>query len=370
MVVNSSKAIRMLRPFLKKHPGLKSALRSADNRVSRAKHSLARQFPQLIRPAPRSLTIAVTAFCNLRCRGCRYGRDFMVGEQLPLRMVRKILDDAREAGVNRVRFYGGEPILHPDLPEMVEHASKLGMDAYVNTNGVLLKSRIDALYDAGMRWATIGFYGTGQKYDLYTQRAGRYARLERSLSYVRERYGHAVELQLNWLLMRPSCNLEALAEAWSFAERFDMALQVNLLSYSLQFFTNDAGGELCFTSRDRDMVDEVGAALLALRDAHPERFPQSRPMIRAIPDLLMDGPASRIPCDAYDSLWVGADGTVQICDTAFKLGNANEHRLRDLLFTESHRKACRDAFALRCVNCHCKMDTRILKHNASMAKYA
>lgn len=293
----------------------------------------------------------------------------MIGEQLPLRTVQEILDDVREAGVNRVRFYGGEPTLHPDLTKMVEHATSLGLDAYVNTNGHLLKHKIDELYAAGMRWATVGFYGVGLKYDQYTQRSGRFARLERNLGYVRDRYGDGVELQLNWLLMRPSCTLEALAEAWEFAKRFNMVMQVNLLSYSLEFFTNGPNNELQFTTEDRAIVDEVGTTLLRLKDNYPDRFPQSRPMIRAIPDMLMEGPKSRIPCDAYDSLWVGADGTVQICDTAFKLGNAKDQRLRDILFGDAHREACRNAFLLNCVNCHCKMDSRILKHAASMKKY-
>jgi hypothetical protein len=41
------------------------------------------------------MTIAVTAFCNLRCAGCRYGRSFMPGAQLPLRLVQDALIDAR-----------------------------------------------------------------------------------------------------------------------------------------------------------------------------------------------------------------------------------------------------------------------------------
>ena len=28
-------------------------------------------------------------------------------------------------------------------------------------------------------------------------------------------------------------------------------------------------------------------------------------------------------------VWIGADGSVQLCDVAFPLGNVNERRLRD-----------------------------------------
>jgi hypothetical protein len=38
----------------------------------------------------------------------------------------------------------------------------------------------------------------------------------------------------------------------------------------------------------------------------------------------------RVPCDAYELLWIGADGSLQLCDVALPLGNVNAHRLRDL----------------------------------------
>ena len=367
--MNPSHVIRFLHPLLKRYPKVRNVLREADRALRRLKHSTATFLPVLIRPQPRHLTIAVTAACNLRCKGCGYGRDYMVREQLPLETALEVLDDARKAGVNRVRFYGGEPLLHPDLPRMMEHSTNLGMDTYVNTNGLLLEHKIDDLVAAGMQWLTVGFYGVDEKYDGYTQRPGRYERLVKSLDYVRERYGDALEMQLNWLLMRPTCTLEALDEAWRFAERYAMFFQVNLISYSLPFFNDGPDGELPFTPGDRPAAEAVGAALLDLKDQNPDRFPQSRPMIRAIPDLLMEGPAARIPCNAYDILWIGADGTVQICDTAFELGNVKERRLRDILFGEAHRRACRDAFKLKCPNCTCKLDSRILGHGPSLRRY-
>jgi MoaA/NifB/PqqE/SkfB family radical SAM enzyme len=294
----------------------------------------------------------------------------MTGEQLPLKIVQEVLEDSRRAGINRVRFYGGEPLLHRDLAKMVLFATELGMDPYVNTNGTLLAGKIDELFSAGLRWATIGFYGVEGTYDIYTQRPGRFARLEKSLSYVRERYGKSVDLQLNWLLMRPSCSVAALSEAWTFAERFGMALQVNLLSYSLDFFTYGPNEELKCSESDRGSLEAVSKMLVELKDVYPHRLSQSRAMLRAIPDLVLAGPKSRIPCDAYDSVWVGADGTVQLCDAAFGLGNVKKQRLQSILFGDAHRQACQDAFQLKCVNCHCKMDGRILKHAESMRKYA
>ena len=208
---------RHLGRSLERAPALREALKEADLAFVRAKHALAERFPALIRPDPRQLTVAITAACNLRCLGCRYGRDFMLGERLSLELVRDLLDDARAAGVGRVRFFGGEPLLHPDLAAMVRHATALGMEAYVTTNGTLLAERIDELVAAGLRWMSIGFYGVGEAYAAYTQREGQYEKLVASLEAVRARHGKRVGIQLNYVLLRPTTNLTALREAWAFA---------------------------------------------------------------------------------------------------------------------------------------------------------
>jgi cyclic pyranopterin phosphate synthase len=78
----------------------------------------------------------------------------------------------------------------------------------------------------------------------------------------------------------------------------------------------------------------------------------------------------RVPCDAKKLIWVGADGTVQLCYVTFKLGNIRERPLRQMLFTPTHRNAARDAFSLNCPNCHCERNDRILKHLPSRLKYA
>src|SRR5262249_2605554 len=167
-----------LGPWIRRHPGVKRSLVKADIHLDLVRHSVAQFVPAIIHPQPRNLTIAVTAYCNLRCTGCRYGRDFMPGAQLSWPMARDLLSDAKQTGFEAVRLYGGEPLLHPDLARMVEHALRLGLRVYVTTNGILLEEKIDELYQAGLRDFTIGFYGVGAHYNSYVQRKDRFSRLE------------------------------------------------------------------------------------------------------------------------------------------------------------------------------------------------
>jgi MoaA/NifB/PqqE/SkfB family radical SAM enzyme len=354
---------------LKQHPRVWSSLVDMDLRVERTRHSLARALPVLIRPEPRHLEVAITAHCNLRCIGCRYGREFMPGSQLPLPTVRQLLDDAKEIGMWDVRFYGGEPLLHPDLPAMVRHAVDIGLGVYITTNGMLLERRIDELHDAGLRTLNIGYYGTGAHYDAYVQRRDRFAQLERSLATLRDRYGDAIRLRLNWLLMRPSCSTGALHAAWAMAERFDARFQVDLIHYSLPYFTEGPDRVLQFTPDDEPAIRDVVAELVRLKEASPERFNQSMEGIRSIPDWLLLGRDMRVPCDSHQMLWVGADGTVQQCYVTYRLGNLHEGRFRDMLFTPAHHEYARDSFDLNCPNCHCHYDVRVRKHGPSLARY-
>ncbi|HUQ84272.1 MAG TPA: radical SAM protein [Gemmatimonadaceae bacterium] len=359
----------LLAPGLRRFPVLWRAARAADGQLERTRHAAARVLPVLIRPEPRQIHIAITARCNQRCIGCRYGRDFMTGSQLPWPVVRDLLDDAKALGIWQVRFYGGEPLLHPDLPKMIRHSVDLGLEPYVTTNGVRLAEQVDALHEAGLRSLTLGFYGVGQTYDDYVQRAGRFARVEAGIAAVRAKYGDAMRIRINWLLMRPSASVEALDAMLAFAERYDCRVQVDLVHYSLPYFTEGPEQCLQFRPEDEPALRAVGAALLERKRRHPDRFTQSEIGLRSAPDWLLQGPEMRVPCDSHQMLWVGADGTVQQCYVTFRLGNLHEQRLRDMLFGATHRKAARDSFQLNCPNCHCGYDTRIEKHGPSRARY-
>jgi cyclic pyranopterin phosphate synthase len=355
---------------LRNHGDLKRLAIAAEDTFERCRHSAAEVFPLLIRPRPQLLMIAVTANCNARCIGCRYGRDFMPGHELSWPTTRDLLDDAADLGYDRVRFYGGEPLLHPDLPRMVEHAVTRGLKPYVTTNGVLLGRRLDDLFAAGLRDITMGIYGIGDAYDRYVQRQGLFARVESSIQCVRERYGMQVDLQMNWLLMRPTCSVDALRQAYAFARAYDMSLQVDLIHYSLPYFTEGPDRQLQFRPADRSAIERVTDELLDLQRSDPMRIRHSPEGIRAMPDWLILGPAMRVPCTAAEMVWVGPDGTVQMCYVTFRLGNLHDKRFRDIAFNSTHCAAARDAFALNCPNCHCSADRRVLRHAPTRQRYA
>lgn len=359
-----------LEPYYRNNPDLKARLRSVESSLDLMRTGAWQAFPSLIRPDPRHIYLTLTANCNLRCKGCRYGRDFMPGQQLPLPLIRDLLDDVRELRFEVIRLYGGEPLMHKEIVEIVEECSRRELFTYLTTNGIMLKKKIDALYAAGLRRISVGLYGIGEDYNRYVQRRDRFDQLEENLFFVRERYGAKISLGLNWLLMKPTCSIETVRDTWRLARELNAPIFINLVHYSLPYFVDGDDREVQFTPEDRPAIEAVIAEFLRLQAEQPELLPLSPIVLRAIPDWLMKGPNMRVPCDRHRLIWVGADGTVQMCYVTFKLGNLHEQRLKDMMFSPAHLQAARDAFALKCPNCHCGFDTRTLGHAPTRALYA
>ncbi|MCP5155909.1 MAG: radical SAM protein [Ectothiorhodospiraceae bacterium] len=100
----------------------------------------------LLRPTPREsrayvYAVDVVGTCNLRCPTCPVGnfpeatrpRGFM-----PLDVARRVVEKiAREAVCSRPEvwlFNWGEPLLHPDLPAIIETVNAHGLEAHLSTN--------------------------------------------------------------------------------------------------------------------------------------------------------------------------------------------------------------------------------------------
>ena len=364
---------RLIRSFLvrrlRDHPRARRLVEVVRDRAATALVTRRLAAPESFRPRVTNLTIAVTAHCNLRCTGCRYGRDFMPGATLPLELLEPLFDDAQELGVRRVRLYGGEPLLHPDITTIVERAANRGLNPYVTTNATLLARRIDELWAAGLRGATIGLYGTGDDYDGYVGRKGAWRRFEDGLRTVRERYGDRFFLRLNWLLKRGTATRRHLDAALDVARDLGAPVQIDLVHYSLPYFTEGPDRELQFRPEDRPDLEDLAAHLVEIHAREPGLLDHSAIGLRAIPDWLLLGPHMNVPCDKHDMLWIGADGSVQLCYVTFPLGNLHETRLRDIVGTDAHVRAGRCALARDCPNCHCGYDSRTRTFAPTRAKY-
>ena len=102
---------------------------------------------------PTIMQLEVTNDCNLRCKICmRTSRDvgylnFEDFKRLPLK-------DFKE-----IAFHGwGEPLLHPQLFEMISYAKSLGLKTSLITNGTLIHKNIDNIFESRLDEIAFGIY--------------------------------------------------------------------------------------------------------------------------------------------------------------------------------------------------------------------
>lgn len=121
---------------------------------------------------PIYLNIEPTNACNLSCRVCSNDGSRRRG-LMEMGLFRDIMDQAYESGVYKVAlFLGGEPLLHKELPQMVEYVRAKGLESRIRTNATLLtREKSEELLDAGLDFLGISFDGDN-KQDYESMRVG------------------------------------------------------------------------------------------------------------------------------------------------------------------------------------------------------
>lgn len=85
----------------------------------------------------------VTNACNLRCKQCHACSGKPVAGELDTEEGKRLLDSIANIGEFRMlALGGGEPLLRPDMVELIAYARKLGLEISVATNGTLLTAEL------------------------------------------------------------------------------------------------------------------------------------------------------------------------------------------------------------------------------------
>src|SRR5512144_3250495 len=96
------------------------------------------------------LRVAVIENCNLRCVYCMPEEGVPFTKRLGLLTTDeflRVIAIAARLGVNKIRFTGGEPLVHPEIERMVREAARIPgiRSTHLTTNGVLLDAHAAAL---------------------------------------------------------------------------------------------------------------------------------------------------------------------------------------------------------------------------------
>jgi len=120
----------------------------------------------------------LTRTCNLRCLHCysdsaarRYPGELTTAE------AEAVIRDLAAFRVPAVLFSGGEPLLRPDLFQLVAGSRRLGLRPTLSTNGTLITAEVARkIREAGFTYVGISLDGIGEVHDYFRGMRGAFGR--------------------------------------------------------------------------------------------------------------------------------------------------------------------------------------------------
>ena len=111
---------------------------------------------------PRLIFWEVTKGCNLRCIHCRAtATELMSPQDLPTAKALDIIDQIAKFGNPILVLSGGEPLYRPDIFELAEYGTGLGLRVALATNGTLVTKDIaERIKHAGIKRVSISLDGS------------------------------------------------------------------------------------------------------------------------------------------------------------------------------------------------------------------
>jgi len=109
---------------------------------------------------PLTLAIESTAKCNLFCSMCPRETLYFPPRDMELSLFRKIIDEGRDFLEFAVPYGVGEPLLNPEIYEMIGYCRDLGVPTGLSTNATVLTEKASRkLIEAGLDYIIFAFDG-------------------------------------------------------------------------------------------------------------------------------------------------------------------------------------------------------------------
>ncbi len=80
--------------------------------------------------------------CNLKCKHCYQDAGSKKTDELTTEEAKKLIDEITAAGFRIMIFSGGEPLMRPDIYNLVSYASGKGLRPVFGTNGMLITEEV------------------------------------------------------------------------------------------------------------------------------------------------------------------------------------------------------------------------------------
>ncbi|GAA3735853.1 radical SAM protein [Salinactinospora qingdaonensis] len=154
----------------------------------------------------RFLWLEITGRCQLECSHC-YASSGPSGTHGTMTRVdwQRVIAEASEAEVGMLQFIGGEPTLHPDLPDLVDYALTVGIEVEVFSNLVHVPTRLWEVFSRpGVQLATSYYSDDSGEHAAITKRVTR----DRTKENIAEALRRSIPLRVGIIDLREGQRVE------------------------------------------------------------------------------------------------------------------------------------------------------------------
>ncbi|XSG85756.1 MAG: adenosyl-hopene transferase HpnH [Methylohalobius sp. ZOD2] len=181
-----------------------------------------------VRRYPLVLMLEPLFQCNLACAGC--GKIDHPDDILRKRLsVEECLQSVDECGAPVVSIPGGEPLLHKDMPKIVEGIIQRKKFIYLCTNALLLKKRMKDYTPSPYLTFSVHLDGLKARHDASVCQEGVF---ERAVDAIREALSRGFRVTVNCTLFQGE-NAEEIAEFLDFC--MDLGVEAATISPGFQY---------------------------------------------------------------------------------------------------------------------------------------
>lgn len=280
----------------------------------------------------RDLRVSLTDRCNLRCTYCMphdFSNWLPSADLLTTDELIQIIQIAVSQGIDEIRLTGGEPMLRPDIVEIVsrissiENAPKLSM----TTNGLALSKLAKPLAEAGLRRINISLDTLNK--DVFKKMTHRDRIEDVFAGITAAKEAGLFPVKINSVLLRGVNDTEAVS-------LLNWALSENLNLRFIEQMPLDAGG---IWKRDQLITaDDIFTQLVEHFELTPVENRGSAPaeefFVNGGPATVgIIGSVSRPFCGACDRIRITSDGQLRSC-----LFSMTETDLRSILRSDLSTK--------------------------------
>jgi hopanoid biosynthesis associated radical SAM protein HpnH len=188
--------------------------------------------------------------CNLACAGCgkiQYPAHILMRQLTPEECFRAV----EEAGVPMVSLPGGEPLLHPQIQEIVEGLVARKKYVYLCTNALLLAKKIDLFTPSKYLTISVHLDGLREQHDFSVCREGAY---ETALTGVREAIKRGFRVTTNTTLFEGA---DAKAVRAFFDEMIALGVEGMMLSPGYSYDTAPDQEHFLGKARTRKLFTKI-----------------------------------------------------------------------------------------------------------------